>query len=125
LGSSALQVEPGRALVANPGLTLYRVLARKRAGGRTLLAVDGGMSDNLRPALTCAQHESPQRAPTSGQLRPSLSRAHCESGTSSPGRDAAVERPRRRGRDGATGAYAIRARLDLQSARPPPPSSAV
>ena len=57
LGSSALQVEPGRALVANPGLTLYRVLARKRAGGRTLLAVDGGMSDNLRPALYDAQHE--------------------------------------------------------------------
>ena len=52
-----MQVEPGRALVANPGLTLYRVLARKRAGDRTLLAVDGGMSDNLRPALYDAQHE--------------------------------------------------------------------
>ena len=63
LASSALQVEPGRALVANPGLTLYRVLARKRAGGRTLLAVDGGMSDNLRPALYDAQHEVRSAAP--------------------------------------------------------------
>jgi diaminopimelate decarboxylase len=46
-----LVAEPGRALVANPALTLYRVGAVKRAGGRTLVAVDGGMSDNLRPML--------------------------------------------------------------------------
>jgi diaminopimelate decarboxylase len=52
-----LQVEPGRALVANPGMTLYRVLSVKEAGGRTLVAIDGGMSDNLRPALYDAHHE--------------------------------------------------------------------
>jgi diaminopimelate decarboxylase len=43
--------EPGRSLVANAGVTLYRVGAVKRAAGRTLVAVDGGMSDNLRPML--------------------------------------------------------------------------
>ncbi len=43
--------EPGRSLVANPALTLYRVGAVKRAGGHTFAAVDGGMSDNLRPML--------------------------------------------------------------------------
>lgn len=77
-----LQVEPGRALVANPGLTLYRVLARKRAGGRTLVAVDGGMSDNLRPALYHAQHVmqgagATTDAPTE---RVTVVGRHCESG---------------------------------------------
>jgi diaminopimelate decarboxylase len=48
----SLVVEPGRWLVANAGVTLYRVVASKTvAGGRRLLAVDGGMSDNVRPAL--------------------------------------------------------------------------
>jgi diaminopimelate decarboxylase len=51
-----IRVEPGRAMVANAGVTLYRVVARKRAGGLTLVAVDGGMSDNLRPALYDARH---------------------------------------------------------------------
>jgi diaminopimelate decarboxylase len=47
-----LVVEPGRWLVATAGVTLYRVVAAKTvAGGRRLLAVDGGMSDNVRPAL--------------------------------------------------------------------------
>jgi diaminopimelate decarboxylase len=76
-----LQVEPGRAIVANPGLTLYRVLARKRAGGRDLVAVDGGMSDNLRPALYDARHAvgaaSPADAPTE---RGTVVGHHCESG---------------------------------------------
>ena len=78
---ATLQVEPGRALVANPGLTLYRVLARKRAGGRTLLAVDGGMSDNLRPALYDAQHEVRSAAPTSAATETvTVVGRHCESG---------------------------------------------
>jgi ribosomal protein S18 acetylase RimI-like enzyme len=50
-------VEPGRWLVANPGVTLYRVAGRKRTpDGSVLIAVDGGMSDNLRPALYGARH---------------------------------------------------------------------
>ena len=47
-----LTVEPGRAIVARAGVTLYRVLTMKRIPGvRTFVAVDGGMSDNPRPAL--------------------------------------------------------------------------
>ncbi|MEY9859358.1 diaminopimelate decarboxylase [Catenulispora sp. GAS73] len=47
-----LTVEPGRAIVAKAGVTLYRVLTMKRIPGvRTFVAVDGGMSDNPRPAL--------------------------------------------------------------------------
>lgn len=52
-----LVVEPGRAIVATAGVTVYRVAAVKRhAGGRVFVAVDGGMSDNPRPALYGAQY---------------------------------------------------------------------
>lgn len=46
-----LTVEPGRAIVARAGVTVYRVCAVKRGATRTFVAVDGGMSDNPRPAL--------------------------------------------------------------------------
>jgi diaminopimelate decarboxylase len=45
-------VEPGRAVVARAGSTLYAIAARKiLADGSRALIVDGGMSDNPRPAL--------------------------------------------------------------------------
>ncbi|WP_116214509.1 diaminopimelate decarboxylase [Streptomyces olivoreticuli] len=46
-----LTVEPGRWIAGPAGVALYRVLAVKSTGGRTFVAVDGGMSDNPRPAL--------------------------------------------------------------------------
>lgn len=46
-----LAIEPGRAIAGPAGCTLYRVGTVKEAGGRTYIAVDGGVSDNLRPAL--------------------------------------------------------------------------
>ncbi|WP_328932030.1 MULTISPECIES: diaminopimelate decarboxylase [unclassified Streptomyces] len=46
-----LTIEPGRAIVGPAGVAVYRVLAVKRTGDRTFVAVDGGMSDNPRPAL--------------------------------------------------------------------------
>ena len=47
-----LLVEPGRSLVGNAGITLYEVGTVKEIPGvRTYVAVDGGMSDNLRPML--------------------------------------------------------------------------
>jgi diaminopimelate decarboxylase len=50
-------VTPGRALVARAGVALYRVLAiRRNAAGRQLAAVDGGLSDNPRPALYGARY---------------------------------------------------------------------
>lgn len=47
-----LTIEPGRALVANAGVTLYRVVTVK---GR-YVAVDGGMSDNMRVSLYGARY---------------------------------------------------------------------
>ncbi|MFD4137794.1 diaminopimelate decarboxylase [Streptomyces sp. NPDC058572] len=44
-------VEPGRAVAGPAGVALYRVLAVKHTGDQTFVAVDGGMSDNPRPAL--------------------------------------------------------------------------
>jgi diaminopimelate decarboxylase len=52
LPAPKLTIEPGRALVANAGVTLYRVVTVK---GR-YVAVDGGMSDNMRVALYGARY---------------------------------------------------------------------
>lgn len=52
-------VEPGRAIVGNAGTTLYTIGSQKEIPGvRRYLAVDGGMSDNLRPALYDAKYEA-------------------------------------------------------------------
>ncbi len=42
-------VEPGRSLVGPAGVTLYRVVTVKRHGPTAIVAVDGGLSDNLEP----------------------------------------------------------------------------
>ena len=44
-------VEPGRAITSGAAVTLYTVGTIKRLPGRTYVNVDGGMSDNIRPAL--------------------------------------------------------------------------
>jgi diaminopimelate decarboxylase len=78
-----LAAEPGRALVANPVLTLYRVGTRKTiADGRTAIVVDGGMSDNIRPALYGARYAvaavgRPRSARTASATVVGI---HCESG---------------------------------------------
>ncbi|MFD5569168.1 diaminopimelate decarboxylase [Streptomyces cadmiisoli] len=46
-----LMIEPGRAIAGPAGVALYHVLAVKRTGSHVFVAVDGGMSDNPRPAL--------------------------------------------------------------------------
>lgn len=47
-----LVIEPGRSIVGNAGIAVYRVDARKVIPGvRTYISVDGGMADNIRPAL--------------------------------------------------------------------------
>lgn len=51
--------EPGRSLVGEAGTTLYRVGSMKEIPGiRKYVAVDGGMSDNLRPSLYQAKYEA-------------------------------------------------------------------
>ena len=52
-------IEPGRALVGEAGTTLYSIGSRKDIPGiRTYLSVDGGMTDNIRPALYQAKYEA-------------------------------------------------------------------
>lgn len=48
----AIVVEPGRSIIGEAGITLYTIGNIKEIKGiRTYLAVDGGMTDNIRPAL--------------------------------------------------------------------------
>ncbi len=52
-----LIIEPGRSIIARAGVAVYRVGARKAtAGGVIYLFVDGGMADNIRPALYNARY---------------------------------------------------------------------
>ncbi|HXF98812.1 MAG TPA: diaminopimelate decarboxylase [Gaiellaceae bacterium] len=77
-----LLLEPGRALVGQAGVTLYRVRTVKRLRSVTWVALDGGMSDNPRPqlygarytALAAARADEPALEPAS------LAGLHCESG---------------------------------------------
>jgi diaminopimelate decarboxylase len=57
LALPTLVIEPGRSIVAPAGVALYRVGARKEIPGvRTYVSVDGGMADNIRPALYRARY---------------------------------------------------------------------
>lgn len=56
--SASLGLEPGRSMVAEAGCTLYEVgVVKTAASGRKFVAVDGGLSDNPRPALYGARYE--------------------------------------------------------------------
>lgn len=58
LSMPEIWIEPGRSLVGDAGTTLYSIGSQKHIPNvRDYLAVDGGMSDNLRPALYQAQYE--------------------------------------------------------------------
>jgi diaminopimelate decarboxylase len=73
--------EPGRSLVANAGVTIYRVGTVKRIPGvRTYVAVDGGMSDNLRPMLYGARYEAEIADRFGGSDTCTVAGKHCESG---------------------------------------------
>jgi len=76
-------IEPGRAIAARAGMTLHRVIAVKRQpGGRTFVAVDGGMSDNPRVSLTGAKYTvtlANRCVPTATAPVTIVSR-HCEAG---------------------------------------------
>ncbi len=76
-----LLLEPGRALVANSTATLYTVETVKR-NVSTWVAVDGGMSDNLRPMLYSAPYEVviADRPLAAGSVRCHIAGKHCESG---------------------------------------------
>jgi diaminopimelate decarboxylase len=76
-------VEPGRSLVGNAGVTLYTVGTVKEIPGvRTYVAVDGGMSDNLRPMLYGARYEAliADRPVGTPDVQATIAGMHCESG---------------------------------------------
>jgi len=74
-----LLLEPGRALCANAGVTLYTVESVKQNVSRWV-AVDGGMSDNLRPMLYGSAYEAHVADRLEGGDRCVLAGKHCESG---------------------------------------------
>jgi len=119
-----LMFEPGRSLVGRAAPTLYRVGVVKRSGPTMWVAVDGGMSDNPRPALYGARYSallaSSADEPPDGAF--AVCGKHCESG------DVLIERvelPAPRRGDllavPATGAYTL-AMASNYNALPRPPA---
>ena len=81
--AARLILEPGRSLVGQAGVTLYRVGTVKRTGGdRVWVAVDGGVSDNPRPQLYGARYTAlvANRADAAATGTFSVAGKHCESG---------------------------------------------
>jgi diaminopimelate decarboxylase len=74
-----LLIEPGRSLCANAGVTLYTVQSVRRNVSHWV-AVDGGMSDNLRPMLYGARYEAHVADRLNGGASYVLAGMHCESG---------------------------------------------
>jgi diaminopimelate decarboxylase len=78
-----LTVEAGRSIAGPAGITLYEVGTIKEIPGvRTYVAVDGGMSDNPRPATYGARYEAfvPARFTAARPLVASIAGKHCEQG---------------------------------------------
>ncbi|WP_329265768.1 transposase [Streptomyces sp. NBC_01478] len=77
-----LIIEPGRAIAGPAGIALHHVLAVKRTGDQLFVAVDGGMSDNPRPALYGVRY-APRligRHSTADPARVTVVGRHCEAG---------------------------------------------
>ena len=79
----AIWIEPGRSIVGPAGYSLYTLGSRKEVPGiRTYLATDGGMGDNVRPALYEAKYEAvlvnQPTAPSEEIVR--IAGKYCESG---------------------------------------------
>jgi diaminopimelate decarboxylase len=81
--TARITAEPGRALVARAGLTLYTVGTVKDIPGiRTYVSVDGGMSDNPRPVLYGSGYEAflPRAVEADRARTVTVVGKHCESG---------------------------------------------
>ena len=78
-----LVIEPGRAIIGPAGVALYRIGAIKEIPGiRTYVSVDGGMGDNIRPALYQASYEvlSASRPTATPDAVVTVAGKYCESG---------------------------------------------
>jgi diaminopimelate decarboxylase len=81
--SYKVMIEPGRALVNNPGVILYSAGAIKDdRGEKPYILVDGGMSDNPRPALYGSEHKlfNISGGKAGEDVVHAVSGRHCESG---------------------------------------------
>ena len=76
-----LRLEPGRSLIAQAGVALYRVGAIKQTANRHWLMLDGGMVDNPRPALYGIRYSAlPVQEPGRPSAGPAwLAGPYCES----------------------------------------------
>ena len=78
-----LVIEPGRSIIGPAGVALYRIGAIKDIPGiRTYVSVDGGMGDNIRPALYQASYEvlSANRPAAEPDATVTIAGKYCESG---------------------------------------------
>jgi diaminopimelate decarboxylase len=83
LRGATIYVEPGRGLVGRAAVALYRVVGRKPVpNGRPFVAVDGGMGDNIRPALYGAEYTAvlAGRATEDAGEDVTVAGRYCESG---------------------------------------------
>jgi diaminopimelate decarboxylase len=83
LAKATIYLEPGRSLVGRAGVALYRVVGTKRvAAVRTFVSVDGGMGDNIRPALYDAAYTAilADRATAAPAEHVAIAGKYCESG---------------------------------------------
>ena len=83
LRGATVYVEPGRGLVGRAAVALYRVVGTKRVPNvRTFVAVDGGMGDNIRPALYDAEYTAVLAARAGERATEDVTVAgrYCESG---------------------------------------------
>ena len=77
--TAKILIEPGRSMVADSAVTLYRVVTIKRSL-RTFVAIDGGMADNLEVSLYGQRFEATVANRVGGGDLYSLVGRHCESG---------------------------------------------
>src|SRR5699024_10233509 len=76
-------IEPGRSIVGVAGLNLYTIGSMKEIPGvRKYVSVDGGMADNIRPALYEAKYDAviANKAAASSEELLSIAGKCCESG---------------------------------------------
>ena len=79
---SKLITEPGRSMVGEAGCTLYTIGDMKTSGDKNYIFVDGGMSDNIRPALYDAEYTAvlADKADQASDMTYCVAGKNCESG---------------------------------------------
>ncbi|MFH1015616.1 MAG: diaminopimelate decarboxylase, partial [Chloroflexota bacterium] len=83
LAPPQLVIEPGRAMVCQAGVALYTVgVVKDIPGVRHYVSVDGGMGDNIRPAIYGAKYEAllANRATAKDEKKVTIAGKFCESG---------------------------------------------